>query len=121
MFNEGSSGREGANTTQDQSNMLGNNTTTSKAWSQLSRIETKPPSLSADEMANPTSIAIHLLRLKNAAAQHGFLGHLIDPGTTFTADGDAYVYMRWIIESFDHLLLEPRRRQRPDRRWCRNQ
>ena len=95
----------------------------SQAIAQLSKIEARPPLLSVADTANQTAVAIHLLRVKNAAAQHGFLHFLIDPTTATNSPNDGQIYRRWIIESFEDrdiraLLASPENGAHPTELWA---
>jgi len=68
---------------------------------QLLKIESKPPTITVTDTANPTTLAIHLLRVKTAAAQHGFLDLLLDSRSTHTPSTNVAIVRRWIIESFE--------------------
>ena len=94
-----------------------------QAITQLSKIEAKPPILSSIDMASPTAIAIHLLRVKNTAAQLGFLAHLVDANTKTSCAADAHIYRRWIIESFEcrdvrAMLASPEYGMHPSQLWA---
>mmetsp|Transcript_26758 Transcript_26758/g.61304 ORF Transcript_26758/g.61304 Transcript_26758/m.61304 type:complete len:433 (-) Transcript_26758:2076-3374(-) len=67
---------------------------------QLYKIESKPPTISAKDMANHTKLAIHLLRVKAAAAHHGFVNLLIDQNTTHSSK-NVSMHRRWLLESFE--------------------
>lgn len=55
--------------------------TPAQAITKLSKIEANSPILSNIDLASTTAIASHLLRVKNTAAQHGFLAFLVDANT----------------------------------------
>ena len=106
-----------------QGGMNTGSNTQAQAFSQLSKIEAKPPLLSTIDTANQTAVAIHLLRVKNAAAQHGFLHFLIDPTTATSSPSDGQIYRRWIIESFEDkdiraLLASPECGAHPSELWA---
>lgn len=127
MSSESSSGRKGkgkeVTSEATVENDSSNETSTGQAITQLSKIEAKPPILSTVDMADPTAIAIHVLRVKNTAAQLGFLVYLIDPDTQLSCPADAHIYRRWIIESFEcrdvrALLSTPGHGAHPGQLWA---
>lgn len=90
-----------------------------QAIAKLARIEGKPPMISAADMFNVTEIAIHLIQLKNAASQHGFLARLSDQ---HNPDESMSIYLRWIVYSVEDrdvraLVASPMNSTHPYEQW----